>query len=71
MNAEDSERTARLARAFAIAIHVLESEADARRFLRTPHPMLEVLLPLDVAFSEIGAQQVERILKSAYYGLAA
>ncbi|ETF03981.1 hypothetical protein W822_01980 [Advenella kashmirensis W13003] len=71
LNAEESERTERLARVFATAIHVLESEDDARRFLYTPHPMLEGLLPLDVAFSEIGAQRVERILWSAYYGLAA
>ena len=71
LSVEESERTERLARVFATAVHVLESETDARRFLHTPHPMLENRSPLDVSFTEIGAQRVERILWSAYYGLPA
>jgi putative toxin-antitoxin system antitoxin component (TIGR02293 family) len=71
LSAEESERTERLARVFATAVHVLESEDDARRFLHTPHPMLENRTPLDASFTEIGAQRVERILWSVYYGLPA
>lgn len=68
---EESERTERLARVFATALYVLEADEDARQFLHTPHPMLEGRAPLDVAFSELGAQRVERILWASYYGLAA
>jgi putative toxin-antitoxin system antitoxin component (TIGR02293 family) len=71
LNPEESERTERLARVFATACYVLESEDDARQFLHTPHPMLEGNTPLNIAFTEIGAQRVERVLWSAYYGLAA
>lgn len=71
LSAEESERAERLARVYATALHVLESEEDARRFLHTEHPMLENERPLDVAFTEIGAQRVERLLWSAFYGLPA
>jgi len=71
LSPEESERTERLARVFATACYVLESEDDARQFLHTPHPMLEGNTPLNIAFTEIGAQRVERVLWSAYYGLAA
>lgn len=71
LSPEESERAERLARVYATAVHVLESADDARRFLHTPHPMLEAQQPLDVALTEIGAQRVERILWSLHYGLAA
>ena len=71
LSPDESARTERLARVFATALHVLESEEDARRFLHHPHPMLEGQAPLTVALTEIGAQRVERILWSVYYGLAA
>ncbi|MCQ9616387.1 DUF2384 domain-containing protein [Paenalcaligenes niemegkensis] len=71
LSAEESERTERLARVYATAMHVLESEEDARAFLHAKHPMLEGKSPLEVAFSEIGAQRVERLLWSIFYGLPA
>ncbi|HEU0230468.1 MAG TPA: antitoxin Xre/MbcA/ParS toxin-binding domain-containing protein [Burkholderiaceae bacterium] len=71
LSPEESERTERLARVFATAAYVLESNEDARRFLHAPHPMLEGRAPLDVAFTEIGAQRVERILWAVHHGLAA
>ncbi len=71
LSPEESERTERLARVFATACFVLESEDSARQFLNSAHPLLEDKMPLDVAFSEIGAQRVERVLWSAFYGLPA
>ena len=71
LSAEESERTERLARVYATAVHVLESEEDARGFLHAAHPMLENRSPLDVALTEIGAQRVERLLWATYFGLPA
>jgi len=71
LTARESERTARLARVFATALHVWNCEEDARTFLRTPHPMLENRAPLDVSLSELGARRVEELLWRILLGVPA
>jgi putative toxin-antitoxin system antitoxin component (TIGR02293 family) len=68
---DESEKTERLARVFATALHVWDDEADAREFLNTPHPLLDQRAPLDVAMTELGARRVEELLWQLFYGLPA
>ena len=68
---DESEKTERLARVFATALHVWDDEADAREFLNTPHPLLGERSPLDVAMTELGARRVEELLWQLFYGLPA
>jgi putative toxin-antitoxin system antitoxin component (TIGR02293 family) len=71
LSAEESGRAERLARVFATAHHVWNSETDAQVFLSTPHAMLSGHSPLDVAMTELGARRVEDLLWKLYYGIAA
>jgi putative toxin-antitoxin system antitoxin component (TIGR02293 family) len=66
----ESERTERFARVIALAEDVWGDQAQARRFLKTPHPLLESRRPLDVARTELGARQVEELLLELLHGLA-
>jgi len=68
---EESGRTERLARVYATAYYVWNSDEDARAFLHTPHPMLQESTPLDVAMTELGARRVEELLWKLYYGITA
>ncbi|MDQ3260554.1 MAG: DUF2384 domain-containing protein [Pseudomonadota bacterium] len=68
---DESERTERLARVIATAEYVWDDDADARRFLTTPHLQLESQRPIDVGLTELGARQVEELLWKLYYGIAA
>jgi putative toxin-antitoxin system antitoxin component (TIGR02293 family) len=71
LSADESEKAERLARIFATTEFVWNSEADARQFLNTPHPMLQGRTPLDVSMSELGARRVEELLWKLFYGIAA
>jgi putative toxin-antitoxin system antitoxin component (TIGR02293 family) len=66
---EESERLERIARVMALAEEVWEDKADAQEFLHTPQPMLEGLVPLELAQSELGARQVEELLLRLEYSL--
>jgi putative toxin-antitoxin system antitoxin component (TIGR02293 family) len=66
---DESEKTERLARVFATALHVWDDAADAREFLHTPHRLLGERSPLDVAMTELGARRVEELLWQLFYGL--
>lgn len=69
---DEGERVARLARLIAYARFVWdEDDAAVRDFFTTPHPLLERRRPLDLAFSELGAMKVERILTNILHGLPA
>ena len=70
LSAEESGRAERLARIFATAEYVWNSEPDARSFLTTPHSMLQGRSPLDVPMTELGARRVEELLWRLYYGIA-
>ena len=71
LSPEESGRAERLARVFATASHVWDSEDDARVFLNTPHARLDGRTPLDVSLSEIGSRRVEDLLWQIFYGLPA
>jgi len=71
LSAEESERTERLARIYATAQYVWDSDDDARAFLHTPHPLLQGRAPLDVSLTELGARRVEELLWQLYYGITA
>ncbi len=71
LSVEESQRTERLARVFATAQYVWDSEDDAGVFLNTPHSMLQGRTPLDVSMTELGARRVEELLWKLYYGIAA
>jgi putative toxin-antitoxin system antitoxin component (TIGR02293 family) len=71
LSAEESGRAERLARVFATAEYVWNSEQDAQTFLTTSHAMLQGRTPLDVSMTELGARRVEELLWRLYYGIAA
>lgn len=70
LSPKESEKTERLARAFATALHVWASEGDARAFMHAPHPMLHDRAPIDVALTELGARRVEGLLWRLFYGVS-
>jgi putative toxin-antitoxin system antitoxin component (TIGR02293 family) len=71
LKADESERTERLARVIATAEYIWDDQAQARRFLTTPHARLEGQPPIEVALTELGARRVEELLWKLYYGIAA
>lgn len=69
---DEGEKVARLARLIAYARFVWGGDDEAvREFFMSPHPLLERRRPLDLAFSELGAMRVERILTNILHGLPA
>ena len=61
----------RVARVFDRARAVWKSEDDARRFLTTPHMLLDGRTPMDVALkTDEGARVVEEVLGKLEYGTA-
>lgn len=71
LSAAESEKTERLARVYASARYVWDSDDDALAFLHTPHSMLGGEKPLDVGMTELGARRVEALLWRLFYGIAA
>jgi putative toxin-antitoxin system antitoxin component (TIGR02293 family) len=69
LSVEESERTERLARVVALADSLWGDAGEARAFLNRPHPLLDRETPLNVARTEIGARQVERVLMDVEHGL--
>lgn len=65
----ESERTERLARVIALAEMLWDDQAEAKRFLATPHPELGRRKPIEAGLTELGARQVEDIVMRALYGL--
>ena len=66
-----SEKLERLARIYAFALEIWESEADAREFMSKSHPMLDDRTPFQACMTELGARQVEQILGRLLFGSAA
>jgi putative toxin-antitoxin system antitoxin component (TIGR02293 family) len=65
----ESEKTERLARVIALAELLWDDDAEARRFLATPHPELGRRKPIEAGLTELGARQVEDLVMRALYGL--
>lgn len=71
LSPQESDRVARMAGLWTMAVEVWGSVAAAQRFLREPHPLLKGRIPSDVAVeTEIGARTVEDILGRLKYGSA-
>jgi putative toxin-antitoxin system antitoxin component (TIGR02293 family) len=64
-----SERAERLARTVALARQALGDENEAPGSLNAPHPLLGSARPIEVAATDLGAQQVERILHNIEHDL--
>ncbi|MQM38784.1 hypothetical protein KBTX_02804 [wastewater metagenome] len=72
LSAYESEKLARTAGVWRMALDVYHDEDHARRFLHQPHPLLEGRTPLALAVeSSVGAEAVEHILGRLKYGSAA
>ena len=65
------EQTLRLGRLFDMARLAFMDEADAREFMRRPHPELAGRRPIDAAMTEMGGRAVEHVLDCLIYGLPA
>ena len=59
---DESERVARLMRLISLSTAVLESEGSAREWLNRPLQELAGRTPLQMAATEPGAREVERVL---------
>ncbi len=71
LSPEESDRLARLARLWAVALDVWKSEKAAHRFLAEPHPLLRNRIPRELVIeSDIGARAVENLLSGLAYGTA-
>ncbi len=70
LSPQESERTERVARLFVHARRALGTEAEAREFMTTPHPLLDGRSPMDTAKSDLGTRRAEQILNALEYGLA-
>lgn len=64
----ESERIVRYARLMGKAAEVMESTANARRWLNSPQIGLGGAVPLEYAGTEIGAREVEDLLGRIEYG---
>ncbi len=64
-----SERAERLARIVALAQQALGDADEAREWLNAPHPLLGSARPIEVAATDLGARQVERILFNVEHDL--
>jgi putative toxin-antitoxin system antitoxin component (TIGR02293 family) len=64
-----SERAERLARIAALAVQALGDEDEAKTWRTTAHPLLDDRTPVEVAATDLGARQVERLLVNIEHGL--
>jgi putative toxin-antitoxin system antitoxin component (TIGR02293 family) len=71
LSREESERVERIARVFALAVHVLGDNDMVSEFFTTPHAELGGQTPIIAAREELGARQVEEILWGVFYGIPA
>ena len=67
--AEESDRLARVARTAALAEEVLGNSEKAGRWLQKPNRALAGAIPLEQLTTEVGARQVEDVLKRIAHGV--
>jgi putative toxin-antitoxin system antitoxin component (TIGR02293 family) len=68
LTTDESDRLARVAKVFAFALEIFRDEAKVRRFLDSPHPMLDDKVPLEIALATgLGADAVINLLGRAAY----
>jgi putative toxin-antitoxin system antitoxin component (TIGR02293 family) len=67
---EESDRLVRAARIFGRAIELFEGDSDAARtWLTLPQPALGGLVPLELARTDVGANEVESLIGRLGYGI--
>ncbi len=66
---DESEHVMRLVALFERTTQVLENEADAAEWLRTPNPALGGDTPLALADTELGAREVDDLLGRLEHGV--
>ena|SRR5947207_591410 len=71
LSPDESDKAERLAAIIALARQVLGDEDRSRRFLTTPHTLLDGRAPAIVATTDAGARRVEEILRRVEWGLPA
>ena len=71
LGAAASDRLYRVAALFALAVQVLGDEEAARTWLHAEQMALGGRRPLDLARTEVGAREVERLLGRLEYGVLA
>lgn len=69
LDASEADRVYRLARIYALARDVLESDHTARAWFATPNRALGGSKPIDLLDTEIGAGRVERVLEQIEYSV--
>lgn len=63
------DRLVRAARLHAIAAEVLEDDAAATRWLKSPQRALGKAIPLELAETDVGAREVEALLGRMEHGV--
>jgi putative toxin-antitoxin system antitoxin component (TIGR02293 family) len=66
---DESDRVLRLARVYAHATEVFETEDDARDWLKDPNRALGRKRPLDLLDTDIGVQKVDALLTRIQHGV--
>lgn len=67
---DESDRLLRLARLFGKALQLVEGDRDAAgEWLTNAQPALGGSVPLDLARTELGAQEVERLIGRLEHGV--
>ena len=68
-NAQESEMVLRIARLYDKALEVFEDEQAAEMWLKAPARGLDEVVPLTYAKTELGAQEVEKLLIRIEHGV--
>ena len=69
---EESDRLLRASRVFGRALELFEGDADAaREWLLDRQPLLGGLVPLELATTDVGAAEVERLIGRLEHGIPA
>ena len=68
-NAQESDMVLRIARLYDKALEVFEDEQAAEMWLKAPARGLDEVVPLTYAKTELGAQEVEKLLIRIEHGV--
>jgi len=70
LDPDESDRLVRISRVIAAAITLFEGDhASARRWLTAPRTALRNRAPLDLAQTDVGAREVERLIGQLEHGI--
>jgi len=69
LNVVESEKVLRIARLYDKALEVFEDEEAAEKWLKEPARGLGGVIPLEYAKTELGAQEIEKLLIRIEHGV--